>query len=163
MHTYTVHEPSDGPADRLERGERLVFVRDGFSFTAAIFGPIWMIANQLWMALLIYLAVLIGLEAIVWAAGIAQQTESWLVLALHLLVGLESDAIRHWTLRRRGYAMIGSVSGHSRDECERRFIEPWLREQPYSAPHSFSPPPVARDARGTGGRLSILALRSSRT
>jgi len=158
LHTYTVHEPADGPRDRLERAEELVFVRDGFSWGAALLTPFWMIAHGLWLALLGYLVVLVGLEVLLWATGLAQQAGGWAIAALHLLIGFEGDAIRRWTLRRRRYALAGSVSGRSRDECERRFIEAWLQDRPYVS----LPPPSAPSSAGTGGRLSVMALRSSR-
>jgi len=159
IHTYTVHEPADGPRDRLERAEALVFVRDGFSWAAALLTPLWMIANRLWLALIGYIAVLIALQVVLAVVGAPQQASGWAIFVLHLLVGFEADAIRRWTLRRRGYELVGSVSGRSRDECERRFFGHWLNEQPYAAP----PPPIAPLRAGTGGRLSTMALRSERT
>lgn len=158
IHTYTVHEPRDGPSDRLERAEQLVFVRDGFSWSAALLAPLWMIANRLWLALLCYLAFLVGSQLLLSVLGLAQQAGGWTVIALHLLIGFEGDAIRRWTLRRRGYALVGSVSGRTRDECERRFFDDWLKDRPYVSP----PPPTAPPPLGTGGRLSIMALRSGR-
>jgi len=163
MHTYTVHEPHNGPADRFERGEALVFVRDGFSLTAALLTPFWMIANGLWIALLAYLAALIGIELVAWLLGIGQQATGWIILALHLLVGFESDEIRRWTLGRRGYDLVGSVSGRSLDECERRFVEAWLRDRPHAASRLPPPQPLYATGHGTGGRLSIMALRPGRT
>jgi hypothetical protein len=159
LHTYTVHEPADGPRDRLERAEALVFVRDGFSWTAALLTPFWMIAHRLWLALLVYIAALIGLELVLWAAGVPQQIGSWVTIGLHLLIGYEGDAIRRWTLGRRGYVLAGSVSGRNREECERRFFEAWLKDRPYV---SVTPPPAA-PVMGTGGRLNVMALRSGRT
>jgi hypothetical protein len=164
MHTYTVHEPHDGPADRFERGETLVFVRDGFSLTAAVLTPFWMIANGLWLALLAYLVIVIGIELVVWSLGIGQQITSWIMVALHLLVGFENDEIRRWTLGRRGYDQVGSVSGRSLDDCERRFVEAWLQERPHAvASRPPSPPPPGIMGPGTGGRLSVMALRPGRT
>ena len=162
MHTYTVHEPRDGPADRYERGEALVFVRDGFSLFAAALTPFWMIANGLWLALVAYLAALIGIELVVWSLGIGQQAAAWIMIALHLLIGFESDAIRRWTLLRNGYDLMGTVSGRTHDECERRFVEAWLHERPYTVARPVPPPPPGVMGRGTGGRLSIMALRSDR-
>ena len=159
IRTYTVHEPIDGPRDRLERGEQLVFVRDGFSWGAALLTPFWMLAHRLWLALLAYLAILICLEVILRLSGAPQQAATWAIVALHLLIGFEGDAIRRWTLRRRGYALVGSVSGRSRDECERRFFEAWLKDQPYVSAPVPPPPP----AMGTGGRLTVMALRAGRT
>lgn len=162
MLTFTVHEPPNRSVDRLERAEAMVFVKEGFSVVAALLTPLWMIANRLWLALLIYLGVLVLLEVGLWVAGVPQQVATWPMIALHLLVGFESDAIRRWSLGRRGYAMVGSVSGRNWDDCERRFFDDWLKEQPYRAPSGAPGGPsgygVGRDARDSGGRLSAAAL-----
>jgi hypothetical protein len=158
VHIYTVHEPVDGPRDRLERGEQLVFVREGFSWAAALFTPFWMMAHRLWLALLGYLAVSAALLVLLAAMGLTVPAGRWVMIAVHLLVGFEADSIRRWTLRRRGYDIIGSVTGRNRAECERRFFEAWLPGQPYVSP-SLPPPPAAA---GTGGRLHVMALRPGR-
>ena len=36
MLTFTVHEPPNPPADRVDRAESLVFIKDGFSWAAAL-------------------------------------------------------------------------------------------------------------------------------
>ena len=123
MMTFTVHEPPGLPADQLERSEALVFVREGFTWSAAFLTPFWMIANGLWLALLAYLAILGLVEAVLWIAGASQQIAAWLLLAAHVLIGFEADGIRRWGLKRQGYTMIASVSGRSPEECERRFFE----------------------------------------
>jgi hypothetical protein len=161
MQSYTVHEPPGGPADRVERAERLVFVKDGFSFVAMLFTPFWMLANRLWLALLVYIVALVGLELVVWASGMGQQAAGWIMVALHVLVGFESDAIRRWSLARRGYKLIGSVTGRSWDECERRFLTAWLAAQPFVAPKALEGQP-GWGSRGTEGRLSPLALGPGR-
>lgn len=161
MQTYTVHEPPGAPADRIERAERLVFVKDGFSLMASVLTPVWMLFNRLWLALLAYVLVLAGLEAIVWAAGLSPKAAGWVMLGLNVLVGLESDAIRRWTLARRGYTLIGSVTGRSSDECERRFFDAWLEQQPFVSPKA----PESQSgwgSRSSGGRLSPLALGPGR-
>jgi hypothetical protein len=55
---------------------------------------------------------------------------SLLSLALHILVGFEADTLRRWSLDRRGWTMLGSVSGKNAAECERRFFNQWLPDQP---------------------------------
>lgn len=151
--TFTVHEPSGPTADRIERAEALVFVREGFTWSAAFLTPFWLIANRLWLALLAYL-VLVGLfEAGLWVAGASQQMAAWLLLAAHVLIGFEADDIRRWSLARKGFAMIGSVTGRSEDECERRFFEGWLKEQPFLPPSVTASGPASRE-----GRLGHLSL-----
>ena len=55
MIVFTVHEPPNPPADRIERAEQLEFVRDGFTLLAGLIPPLWMVLNRLWIALLVYL------------------------------------------------------------------------------------------------------------
>jgi len=158
MRTYTVHEPLDGPRDRLERGEQVVFVREGFSWLAALFTPFWLVANRLWLALLCYFAVLFGFGLLLPAFGLPEDAGGWVATAIHLLVGFEGDTIQRWTLRRGGFEMVGSVSGRNREEAERRFFEAWLIDRRYASP-SLPPPPTPI---GTGGRLNVMALKQGR-
>jgi len=132
--SFAVHEAPNPPADRLERAVGLLFLKDGFSWPAALFTPLWLIAHRLWWALLGYLA-LVGL---LFAAGSALALDAgWVVLglaALNLFVGLEAAPLRTWSLTRRGFSDLGSVTGRTLPECERRFIEAWLPAQPIIAP-----------------------------
>lgn len=161
MQTYTVHEPSEASRDKIERAEQLTFVKDGFSLPAALLAPLWLLANRLWLALAGYVGAIVVLELLGWVLGLGQPAIQWLIFALHLLIGFEADSIRRWTLARNGYTLVGSVTGRSGDECERRFFEGWLKDQPL-----FSPTALARQAeeprRGTGGRLTSMALWQGR-
>lgn len=132
MLSYTVHEPPDSPPDRTDRAEGLVFVRDGFSWTAALFAPLWLIGHRLWWPLLGYL-VLSGLLGSL-ATTVDTAWTTLATIALHLLIGFEADTLRRWSLERRGWHTIGSVTGRTADECERRFFDLWLPAQPDAAP-----------------------------
>jgi hypothetical protein len=137
MLTYTVHEPPDAASDRIDRAEGLVFVKDGFSWMAALFTPIWLIVHRLWWPLLGYA---IASALLVWAGSVlASGWTTLATLALHLLIGFEAGTLRRWTLRRRGWRTVGSVTGRSAAECERRFFDIWLPAQPALAAASASP------------------------
>ncbi|MBS0240984.1 MAG: DUF2628 domain-containing protein [Proteobacteria bacterium] len=146
MQSYTVHEPPEPPADRLERAEHLVFVKDGFSGMAAFLTPLWLLSHRLWIALGAYVAALILLGLIAAIPGRIGDIGGWLLLALHLLIGFEAATIRRWTLARHGYATLASVSGRNLDECERRFFDAWLGDQPVIRPAS-QPAPGASSGR----------------
>jgi Protein of unknown function (DUF2628) len=140
MRTYTIHEHPEPLADRVERAERLAFVKDGFSWAAALFTPLWFLLHRLWWPLIAYIAVSVAVE-------IAQQTlildPRWLGLAglaLNLLIGFEADTLRRWGLERRGWRMIGTVTGVSAIDCERRFFDSWIPSQPILATGTTSPP-----------------------
>ena len=142
MLTFTVHEPPSPPADRLERAESLVFIKDGFSWAAALFGPVWLLVHRLWWALLGYVVICAGMEAVRWAVGLDAGWVTVGALGLALLIGLEASTLRRWKLDGQGWRMIGSVSGRNAPECERRFFEEWLPKQP------AVPPPLPKLSPG---------------
>ena len=133
MQTFTVHEQPNPPSDRIDRAEALVFIRDGFSWAAAIFTPIWLLLHRLWWALLAYVGIIAVLQVL---SNLATVDQRWLSLAglgVGLLFGFESDNLRRWSLARRGWEMVGSVSGRTLEDCERQFFEGWLHTQPMIA------------------------------
>jgi Protein of unknown function (DUF2628) len=134
MLTFTVHEPPAPPADRIDRAEQLVFIKDGFAWMAALFGPLWMLTHRLWWALLGYLLLTGSLQVAQKAVGLDENIGGLVMLAVNLLVGFEADTLRRWALDRRGWHMLGTVSGRNADECERRFFDGWLPSQPLIAP-----------------------------
>ncbi len=87
---------------------------------------------------------------------VAVLDQRWLGLAafaLNVLIGFEADTLRRWGLERRGWHTIGTVSGKTADECERRFFDGWLPNQPILAASAQSPP-------ATGGGWRLLGARS---
>ena len=110
MRLYTLHaKEGDRPRTRL--------VREGASFWAFVFGPLWLAAHGLWLALLGYLVASVALALAVppeWApaAGIAFQ----------FLFALHARDLERWTLRRRGYALHGVVAGADHEDALLRAV-----------------------------------------
>lgn len=141
MATFTVHEPPNPPADRIDRGDSMVFVRDGFSLNAALLTPLWLIGNRHWIALAAYA---IGMALLVGALLLLDVNPAWItlwVVAYQLIWGYEADELERGALTRRGFETVGTVSGRTRRECERRFFDGWLPRQPIL---SAAPPPAPR-------------------
>jgi hypothetical protein len=136
MLTFTVHEPPNPPADRVDRAESLVFVKDGFGWIAALFAPLWLLAYRLWWPLLGFVVLSAAFELAKRAAGLDPRWIGLAVLALNVLIGFEADTLRRWALERRGWRTLGSVSGKTAAECERRFFEAWLPSQPIITPRT---------------------------
>ena len=128
MRSYTVHEPPNPPSDRLSRADRLVFVREGFSWTAALFAPLWMLLHRMWLVFILYVIGMAVLGAMLTALRVTPQMISLTSLAVHAALGFELGALRRWTLERKGWRMLGAVTGRNRTECERRFFQAWLDE-----------------------------------
>ena len=128
MKVFTVHEQPDPPADRLDRAEALEFVKDGFSLGAALLPPVWMIGNGLWLALCGYAAIGLLLPWLLSLLGVPGVIIGLYIAGLHLAIGFEASSIRRWALERQGWTMLGSVTGASLADCERRFLDTWLAD-----------------------------------
>ncbi|MDP1639902.1 MAG: DUF2628 domain-containing protein, partial [Hyphomicrobium sp.] len=64
MVTYSVHVPPNVSANRLESAEQLVFVKDGFSWLAALVPPLWLLWKRMWLELAIFFG---GTGLVMWA------------------------------------------------------------------------------------------------
>jgi hypothetical protein len=133
MRTYTIHERPDPAADRVDRAEGLVFVKDGFSWMAALFAPPWLLLHRLWWPLLAYVVVAAAFQLVQLTDTFDKRWLGLAVFALNVLVGFEADTLRRWGLERRGWRVVGTVSGKTAAECERRFFDAWLPTQPILA------------------------------
>jgi hypothetical protein len=135
MAIYTVHEPPLRTGAATPDPERYVFVRDGFSFPAFVFGPLWMLLHRMWLVLLFYIVVSMVLGMAVTVAGASVFVIGCVGFLIALLIGLEAGSLRRFTLRRRGWKYAGVVSGEDREAAERRFFDTWLRrDRPPATP-----------------------------
>jgi hypothetical protein len=125
MAIYTVHEPPRRDADVLAHTDRFRFIRDGFSWGAFLFGPLWMLRHRLWLVLLLYLivlaVVLVGLRTS--PVGMVAAVE-----LVSLLIGIEASSLRRWTLGRRRWTGLGVVVGDDLEAAERRFFDAWVKD-----------------------------------
>lgn len=130
LHVYTVHEEPSPAADRLDRAERLAFLRDGFSWPAALLTPVWLTVRRMWLVLALYFVVIGGLAFALDALGFKSGELGLAIAAIHLVVGYEAYQLERWYYERRGFRLAGTVAGRNKIECERRFFETWLPTQP---------------------------------
>lgn len=172
MIVFTVHEPPSPPADRVDRAEAIVFVKDGFSWGAAILGPVWLLLQRNWIGLVYYAVAAFVIFGGLYAVGASNAAMTLAGLALNIFLGFESTEIERDNLEAKGWATLGTVSGASLAECERRFFEHWLPSQPVISYHlgpSDQPradvtlattlPPAPAIARTRSGLLAKLGLR----
>lgn len=151
---FTVHEPPAPASDRLERAEQLVFIRDGFSWGAALIPPIWLAIRGEWLLLALYVAAALALGAALSLAGVHPEWVSLASFTFNILFGFEVSELRRWLLEKKGWREIATVSGRSRDECERRFFDTWLKSGDLAAAR----PRVHPEVRAlTGGWVEMQA------
>lgn len=125
MVTFNVYEPPNASANRLESAEQLVFVRDGFSWFAAAVPALFLLVKRMWLDLIVFMA---GAGLLVWAftAAGAPNIGNALLLIAQIVLGFEAGMLHGAALERRGFRFVGTVSGRSAEDCERRFMEVWL-------------------------------------
>jgi len=141
MQAYTVYESPTPPTDRIDRGEALVFVKDGFSWAAFLFAPVWMLIHRLWWPLLGYVVAVAGLQVLGWAVGQQSVWMPLLGLGFNLILGFEANSLRRWSLERQGWTMVGAATGQTSAAAERSFFDNWLPSQPMVMSAQASPAP----------------------
>src|SRR5438445_13535559 len=100
MPVYTVHAPSANAAD-LRATDKFVFVRDGFHFWAMVFGPLWLIWKRLWLALVGWLILVVGLEVAVASLRGGRLAPIAVGVIIAILMGLEASTLQRLTYSRR--------------------------------------------------------------
>ena len=144
MSIYTVHEPPLRAGAAAPELEHYVFVRDGFSFWAFLFGPLWMLRHRMWLVFVLYVVVSLVLEGLVAVASASDAVIAAIGLLISLWVGFEAATLRRITLRRRGWRDVGVISGEDREAAERRFFDAWLQQgtrapaQPVVSPQALN-------------------------
>lgn len=97
MKVWTAHEKPNFPP---------LLVREGFSFGALLFGPIWLAAQRAWLeaGAVVVLTLLILILTRPPAAIV-------LILGLALWLGCSGRDLVRWSLTRRGYLATTIVAG----------------------------------------------------
>jgi hypothetical protein len=101
MHAYTLHA---GP------GRPPTLVREGFSWGAFVFAPLWLLANRAWIGAAAY-----GAGA---TAALLLAPPGWNALALlglHLLAGFEGQDLLRDRLARQGQGIRAVTFGTDED------------------------------------------------
>ena len=108
MTFYTAHLKPDAEP---------VLVREGFSWGALVFGPLWLAAHRAWIAAALALA---GYVLIVALAP--RPASRVLVLGLATLLGLTGRDLCRWTLQQRGYKLTHVVAARDTEDAALRLM-----------------------------------------
>ena len=95
------------------QGRKPVLVAEGFSWGAALFGPLWLAASGAWIFASVVLAIdlVLGLFAPGWSLAIAA-----------FVTGLFGHDLRRAALELRGYAMVHVIAASSFDGALARLL-----------------------------------------
>ena len=139
MPVYTVHAPVSSGVD-LSATDKFEFVRDGFHFWAAVAGVVWLAWHRLWLALIGWIVVMVGVDVGLAALGVGRGGIFAVDLLLALLMGFEAASLRRWTLSRRKWRQLDIVVADDEETAERRFFDRWTAKQRLA----YDPPAVDR-------------------
>jgi hypothetical protein len=140
MAVYTVHQPPLKKYEAAPVPERFAFVRDGFSFWAFLFGPLWMLRHRMWLVLLGYIVLVVAMHLALRFVGASSGGTMFAAFMLSLLIGMEAGTLRRFTFGRRRWRNVGTIVGGDRETVERRFFDSWVRGE------TLSPLPAAAHA-----------------
>ncbi len=103
MTFWTVH---------VRAGNAPVLVREGFSWGAFLFGPLWLAGHRAWIPAALALAAG-SLIVILLPPGIAGVT----MFALAILLGLSGQDFRRWSMDHRGFTLAQVITARSEPEA----------------------------------------------
>ena len=108
---YTVHEPPQPPTNRVDRAASFIFVRDGFSWGAALFSPVFLAVKGQWAAFAAYFVLLFAASGVLFSFGLLESWFAFLAIGLNVYLGLEASTLQRMWLNARGWNELGTVSG----------------------------------------------------
>lgn len=121
MTIYTVLAPPEA-ATGVPDPERYIFIKEGFCWPAFFFTPFWLLFRRMWLVFLLHVVASLGVG---YLASRLPGVGGAIVFLFGVLVALEANNLRRWTLERRGHRLVGVAAGDRREEAEFRFFSGW--------------------------------------
>jgi hypothetical protein len=140
MAIFAVFGPPQQDRETTAHALRFVIVRDGFSWRAFAFGPLWMLRHRMWLVLMLYVIFVGALMTAMYFLQLSQTVQFVAVVLFAVLIGLESATLRRWTFQRRGWRDLGIVAAADANDAERRFFDRWVEGNVAPPPSSTSQP-----------------------
>ena len=119
MAIWTVHAPPS-PGISAEPEDDFVFIREGFSWSALLFAPLWALAHRLWLALAIWLVAMILISLV--SAKLAPTVGGVLSIGFLIWFACEARDFRRAALERRDWQLIGVVDARTAKLAEQAFF-----------------------------------------
>ncbi len=116
---FNAYEKPEAP----EPTERVVLLREGFSFWAFAFNAFWLIMQRMWLVLGLYVAAIIALSMVAQALALSELSAMLLQFWLQLMLGFHAYDLHGALLKRRGYRFAGVIVATNEIAAERRYYE----------------------------------------
>lgn len=146
MALYTLHLPH-GRRDAAAL-EQAVVLRDGFSWAAFIFGPLWLVWHRLWLGLGLYVAAAVIIGGAEVLLGLGPRSSIALDLLVALALGFEGRSLRRAKLEAQGCSLEGVAAARRQDEAERKLLGPLVTPVSTPAPAGAASRPASLRQQG---------------
>lgn len=131
MSLYAVYAPAKG-IESLKDADKVVAVRDGFSWPAFILTGFWLLFYRQWMGFAVYVALFLAVAVLMQMMGFGGGTELLVGLCVSFWFGIEAPMMRMRALEKQNFKLA-------------RFVDASSPEQAYAA--FFSPPSMVSFSR----------------
>ena len=149
MKTFLVFEPTSG-GKNSETAEKIVFLREKFSWPALFLAPIWLLWHTLWLGFVVWLIAEFVIAMLTQLFGLHPGATALALWLPNLIIAFEGSELRRRKLVRRGYTDAGIVVAENLDDAEQRFFDEWVQgaETPPRAQSRVPAPPLAAPPQG---------------
>ncbi|MBY0613454.1 MAG: DUF2628 domain-containing protein [Beijerinckiaceae bacterium] len=132
MATFSVFVPPEIAVNFNEHihVERPYLVKHGFSAIAFVFGPIWLIAEELWRDIFIYILIAFSLAVVTLVLDARVETWVALMIPLHLWLGFRAKSLVRNRLAGLNYAFAGVYKANDRDALIKSLPIVWRVKAP---------------------------------
>ena len=141
MATYIVLSAKTGP----DKDAEAIFVRDGFSFLAAVFPLFWFMWHRMWLWALFVFAVLIAGGAGA-SSPVAGTLGGCVVLAISLLSGFEGRHLHVAHLSKSGFSVKSVLEAPDLETAEIAYFQ----DAPMVFSRANAKPVASKQAQGVG-------------
>lgn len=101
----------------------MVLVKEGFCWPACLFDAVWALYHRAWLAFLVLVSVLCIVEGLGHWYAVSGPVLVLLTASWRILVGFHANDWRRSLLERRGFKMLGVVTGTDGVSALRRFLD----------------------------------------
>ncbi len=119
MRVYTAYVRHSG----LDPDRDVALVKEGFSWPAFVFGPLWAAFRRLWLAAAGFALALAGIEILAHVVGLDRLTGTALTLGASAVFGWVGNDLRRRKLERQGFVFQAVVAGEDFDAALGRFLD----------------------------------------
>ena len=101
----------------LKPGEQPILVKEGWSWAAFAFGPLWLATQRAWIPAVLHLVLLVLIPVLCGPAAALVLTG-----ALAVLAGLMGRDLVRWSLDRRGFELAAVLAARDEDTALGRLL-----------------------------------------